>query len=82
MLAGIKMEYSEYLRNITNNPSTISDLDVLKIDLQIAAYKGNYSITVDSELFENKEVRQFIVHNGFKTYFENQSQLKIDWSGK
>ena len=76
------MLYSEYLRNITNNPSTISDLDMLKIDLQIAAYRGKYDILIDSELFENKEVRQFIVHNGFKTYFENQSQLKIDWSGK
>lgn len=74
------MEYSEYLRNITNNPSTISDLDVLKIDLQIAAYRGNYDILIDSELFENKEVRQFIVHNGFKTYFENDSQLRLEWS--
>ena len=74
------MLYSEYLRNITNNPSTISDLDMLKIDLQIAAYRGNYDILIDSELFENKEVRQFIVHNGFKTYFENDSQLRLEWS--
>lgn len=75
------MNFAEQLRNMTNNPSTVSDLDALKIDLQIAAYRGKYSMGIDPELFEeNKEVRQFIVHNGFKTYYENEHVLVLDWS--
>jgi hypothetical protein len=72
--------YSDYLRNITNNPSTISDLDMLKLDLQIQAYRGKNSMGIDAELFENKDVREFIVHNGFRTYFENEFVLILDWS--
>lgn len=75
------MNFAEQLRNMTNNPSKISDIDMLKIDLQIAAFRGKYSIGIDSELFEeNQEVRQFIVHNGFKTYYENEFVLTLDWS--
>jgi hypothetical protein len=62
------MNFADQLRNMTNNPSTISDVDALKIDLQIAAYRGKYSMGIDPDLFEeNRDVRQFIVHNGFKT---------------
>lgn len=75
------MNFAEHLRNMTNNPSTISDLDMLKIDLQIQAYRGKYSMGIDPDLFEqNKEVKQFIVHNGFKTYYENENVLILDWS--
>lgn len=77
------MNFAEQLRNMTNNPSKISDIDMLKIDLQIAAFRGKYSMGIDSELFEeNQEVRQFIVHNGFKTYYENEFVLMLDWSSE
>lgn len=75
------MNFAEQLRDMVNNPSTISDLDMLKLDLQIAAIKGRVRLGIDSELFEeNQEVRKFIVHNGFKTYYENEFVLILDWS--
>lgn len=77
------MNFAEQLRDMTNNPSKISDIDMLKIDLQIAAFRGKYYMSIDSELFEeNQEVRHFIVHNGFKTYYENEFVLTLDWSGE
>lgn len=77
------MNFAEQLRDMVNNPSTISDLDMLKLDLQIAAIKGRVRLGIDSELFEeNQEVRQFIVYNGFKTYYENEFVLMLDWSGE
>jgi hypothetical protein len=75
------MNFAEQLRDIVNNSSTISDLDMMKLDLQMAARNGRYNMLIDSELFEeNQEVRQFIVHNGFKTYYENEFVLMLDWS--
>ena len=77
------MNFAEQLRNMTNNPSKISDIDMLKIDLQIAAFRGKYSMGIDSELFEeNQEVRQFIEHNGFNLYYENEFVLMLDWSSE
>jgi hypothetical protein len=77
------MNFAEQLRDMTNNPSTISDLDMLKIDLQYNALLGKNRLGIDPELFEeNKEVRQFIVHNCFKTYYENENVLIIDWGGE
>jgi beta-xylosidase len=74
------MNFAEQLRDMVNNPSTISDLDMMKLDLQIAAYRGKYSMGIDAELFHDKTVREFIVHNGFKTYYENEFVLTLDWS--
>lgn len=75
------MNFAEQLRNMSNNPATISDLDMLKIDLQYNAFCGKTRLGIDPEIFEeNKEVRQFIVHNGFKTYYENEFVLILDWS--
>ncbi len=77
------MNFAEQLRDIVNNSSTISDLDMMKLDLQMAARNGRYNMLIDSELFEeNQEVRQFIEHNGFNLYYENEFVLMLDWSSE